>query len=167
MKFKAIDLAVPIVGAATCLVMYAEIPLWALFIGWAWYYTLGPEPDAFKSALPPTLAGGAMGVLCFIVVGFISPPLSPIPATMAALFITLLILMMIFKIRAFSVTLPAFNAYSWFIIGYGANTYMVIRGLPPLLNAFIWIIGANILGLVFGWISIEVEKLLKKTIFSE
>ena len=167
MKIKAIDLAVPIVGAAACLVMYAELPLWALFIGWAWYYALGAEPGAFKTALPSALAGGSMGVLCFLVVGHISPPLSPIPATMVALFITLLILMMILKIPAFSASLPAYNAYSCFIIGYGAQAYLVIEGLLSLFNAFVWIIGANFLGLAFGWLSIELERIFKKTIFSE
>mgnify|MGYP003623444513 CR=1 FL=1 len=148
MKIKAIDLAVPIVGAAACLVMYAELPLWALFIGWAWYYALGAEPGAFKTALPSALAGGSMGVLCFLVVGHISPPLSHIPATMVALFITLLILMMILKIPAFSASLPAYNAYSCFIIGYGAQAWS-LRGCCPSSTPL-----SGLSGLIFwGWSS--------------
>jgi hypothetical protein len=33
---------------------------------------------------------------------------------------------------------------------------MQIEGLHPYINAFIWITGANFLGLIFGWLSIAV-----------
>lgn len=164
MKVKALDLAVPIVGALVFILAVFEIPVWALFIGWAWYYAFGAQPNAFKTALPPTFLGAAMAILCFLMIDFMAPTVPALPATMIGLFVTLFILMMVLKIPAFSASLPAFNSYSCFFIGYAAKTYMVIEGMPSLINALLWITGANILGLVTGWISIEVESGLKKLI---
>jgi len=162
MKIKALDIAVPLVGALTFLFALIQLPVWALFIGWAWYYAFGAQPGAFKTALPPTFLGAAMAILCFIMIDIMAPAVPAIPATMIGLFVTLFILMMVLKIPAFSASLPAFNAYSCFFVGFAYKTYMEVQGMPPLLNGLIWITGANILGLVAGWVSIEVEKGLKK-----
>ncbi|WP_406543617.1 DUF1097 domain-containing protein [Clostridium ljungdahlii] len=40
-KIEALDVSVAVLAAVSCLFMYIKVPVWALFIGWAWYFTLG------------------------------------------------------------------------------------------------------------------------------
>lgn len=159
---KALDISVATLAMLSCLLMVPEIPVWSLFIGWAWYYSLGGKPGVFKQATLPMLAGSALAFACFVLMDFMNPPLPPLPATMLSVLLTVFTLMMILKIPAFSQSLPAFNGYSCVFIGYTAGAYLHIDALPPMLNAFIWITGANFLGLIFGWASLEVEKKLKE-----
>lgn len=160
-NIKALDMSVAVLAALSCLLTVPEIPVWSLFIGWAWYYVLGGEPRVFRQATPPMLAGSILAFACFILMDVLSQPLPPLAATMISVFLTVFTLMMVLKIPAFSQSLPAFNAYSCVFIGYVAGTYMHIEGMPDKVNAFIWITGANFLGLIFGWLSLVVEKMLK------
>ena len=157
-KVKALDISVATLAMLSCLLSVPEIPVWSLFIGWAWYYSLGGHLHVFKQATPPMLAGSILAFVCFILIDFMSPPLPPLAGTMIAVLITVFSLMMILKVPAFAQSLPAFNGYSCVFVGYTAGTYLHIEGMPSMLNAFIWITGVNFPGLVFGWISLEVEK---------
>lgn len=161
-KIEALDISVAGLAALSCLLITLQIPVWSLFIGWAWYYTLGASAKVFKQATPPMLAGSLLAVLGFILIDLFSAVVPELLATIVAVFITVFILMLVLKISAFSTSLVAFNAYSCIFIGYAAKAYMTVGEMPPLLNAFIWITGANFLGLIFGWFSLEVEKKLKK-----
>lgn len=160
-KIEPLDLSVAGLAALSCLLILLKIPVWSLFIGWAWYYTLGGKPGIFKQATPPMLAGSLLAILAFILIDMFSSVMPGIVATMIAVFITVFTLMIVLKFPAFSTSLVAFNAYSCVFIGYAAKAYMSVGGMPPLLNAFIWITGANFLGLIFGWFSLEVEKMMK------
>jgi hypothetical protein len=66
------------------------------------------------------------------------------------------------KIPHLGVSLASFNAYSCFFVGFAAETYKPIAGFEVHLNALIWVVGANILGLLFGWASIKLAGLGKK-----
>ena len=107
------------------------------------------------------IIGSLLAVLCFIVDEALSPHMNGFVAMMIPVFITVVLLMMSLKIPSLNYSLPAFNAYSCIFVGYPARAYLTIEGMPPLLNAFIWITGANFLGLIFGWLSLEFEKFLK------
>jgi hypothetical protein len=69
--------------------------------------------------------------------------------------ITVFALMLSLKIPALNVSLASFNAYSCIFVGYSAGTYLAISCIPVLLNAAIWITGANFIGVLFGWLSIK------------
>jgi hypothetical protein len=155
---KALDLSVSLLAAASCLLTLVQIPAWSLFIGWAWYYTMGGKLHVFKQATPAMLAGSFLAFAFFLVQPGLAVVVPDIVATMICVFVTVFLLMMVLKIPAFAYSLPAFNGYSCVFVGYAAGTYLPIPGVPDMLCAFIWITGANFLGLVFGWVSLEVEK---------
>jgi hypothetical protein len=95
----------------------------------------------------------------FLLTGLFSPAMPPMAATILSVVITVFALMMTLKAEIFNPSLISFNAYSCMFVGYGASAYLAVEGLPPLLNAAIWITGANYLGLVFGWLSIALSGL--------
>lgn len=160
MKITKLDLSVTILATLSCILMYLQIPVWALFIGWAWYYALGSDPSLIKKGILPLIAGSLLAFAAFALItlftGFGLPGLLP---TIIAVFITVLLLMISLKIEIFNISLISFNAYSCIFVGFGAGSYMAIEGLHPYLNAFIWITGANFLGLIFGWLSIAVTSI--------
>ena len=158
MKLTRLDIIVPLLAALSCLLMIPEIPVWALFIGWAWYYSMGKNLKVFSQATPPLMAGSLMAVLHFILYDGLAVIMPALSATMTGVFIPVSLLLRIQKTPSFSPTLPGFNAYSCIFIGYEAGTYLNVPGLPPLFNAWLWIAGANFIGLLFGWASIELEK---------
>lgn len=161
-KIEAIDVSVAVLAAISCLAIYLSIPVWSLFIGWAWYFTLGAEPVLIKKAFWPMITGSVLAVAAFILIKVFSGFMPAMAATMLSVFITVFMLMLSLKIPALNISLASFNAFSCMFVGYGAQSYMVIQGMPSLLNAAIWITGANFLGLIFGWLSIKLTTLGQK-----
>lgn len=159
-KMKPLDITVATLAALSCLLMVAEIPVWSLFIGWAWYYTLGGELHVFKKATPPMIMGSFWAVVFFFFIDFMPASFPSLLNIMILVFLTVVGVMMSLHIPMFSAALPAFNSYSCIFIGYAAKSYLSVEGMPPLLNAWIWITGANFIGLLFGWFSLKVEKKL-------
>lgn len=45
-----IELVVPVLAALSCLLMKVGggIPVWAVFLGWAWYFAMGATPSILK-----------------------------------------------------------------------------------------------------------------------
>lgn len=158
-KIEALDISVAVLAAVSCLAMYLSIPVWSLFIGWAWYFTLGAEPALIKKAFWPMITGSVLAIAAFILIGVFSKFMPAMAATMLSVFITVLLLMLSLKVPVLGISLASFNAYSCVFVGYGAGSFMVVQGMPSLLNAAIWITGANFLGLLFGWLSIKVTTL--------
>ncbi|OBR93651.1 hypothetical protein CLRAG_19500 [Clostridium ragsdalei P11] len=154
-KIEALDVSVAILAAVSCLFMYIKVPVWALFIGWAWYFTLGATPDLIAKAIPPMITGSVLAILAFVLINVFTGFMPAMAATVVSVFITVFLLMISLKIPALNISLMSFNAYSCMFIGYGAGAYMTIKGMPALLNAAIWITGANFIGLIFGWMSIK------------
>ncbi|SDY45753.1 DUF1097 domain-containing protein [Eubacterium barkeri] len=155
MKLEKIDVSVSILAALACIFATIQVPVWAIFVGWAWYFALGSTPDLIKKSILPTFLGSILAVLAFILIDWFGLMMPALPALALAVLITVFLLMLGLKIPACGLSLVAFNAYSCLFVGYGANAFMVVPGIPALLNAVIWISGANILGLLFGYLSIK------------
>lgn len=162
MRINGSDLSVTLVGGLTCVFMYVGIPLWAVFIGWAWYYVMGSRPKAIKQGVPPTLAGAVLAILGLLIIDWLTPGMGSELATGVGLLVTMFLLMLFFKIPGCGATLPGFNAYSCYFVGFSAQSYVPVAGMNPYLNAFIWITGANILGLVVGWGCVVLERLFDR-----
>lgn len=160
-KIEAIDISVAVLAAISCLAMYFSIPVWSLFVGWAWYFTLGAEPKLIKQAFWPMIVGSVLAILAFILIGIFSGYMPAMAATMLAVFITVFVLMLTLKVPVLNISLASFNAYSCMFVGFGAHSYMAVAGMPAYLNAAVWITGANFLGLIFGWLSIKATTLVQ------
>ena len=154
-KVEALDVSVAVLAAISCLFIYIKVPVWAVFIGWAWYFNLGAAPELIKKGILPMITGSILAALAFVLINVFIGFMPSMAATMLSVLITVFLLMMSFKIPCLNISLMSFNAYSCMFIGYGAGSYMVINGIPPLLNAAIWITGANFIGVIFGWLSIK------------
>lgn len=161
-KIERLDVSVGVLAAISCLFMYINVPVWALFIGWAWYFTLGATPDLIKKGILPMITGSVLACLTFVLIDIFVGFMPSMAATMLSVFITVFMLMLSLKIPALNISLASFNAYSCMFVGFGAGSYMTINGMPLLLNAAIWITGANFLGLIFGWLSIACTTIAKK-----
>lgn len=163
MKIGALDFSVAILAAISCLFMYINVPVWGLFVGWAWYFALGASPDLIKKGILPILSGSILAVVAFLLIGVFSKGMPAMAATILSVFITVFLLMLTLKIPVLNISLISFNAYSCMFVGYGAGSYLPVEGMPSLLNALIWIAGANFIGLIFGWLSISVSAIGKKS----
>jgi len=162
-KINSLDIIVPVFAALSCLLMLLQIPVWALFIGWAWYYALGARPELIIKGIAPTIVGSVLAFATFLLIDVFAQGMPVIWATVLAVFITVFLLMLSLKVPALNLSLISFNAYSCIFVGYGAGAYLVIKGMPAMLNAAIWISGANILGLVCGWLSICFSAVFSKS----
>ena len=154
-KIGALDVSVAVLAGISCLGIYLSIPVWAIFIGWAWYFTLGATPDLIKKSVLPMITGSVLAVIAFLLIGLFSGFMPSMAATMLAVFITVFALMLSLKVPVLNISLASFNAYSCIFVGYSAGTYLPIAGMPALLNAAIWVTGANFIGVLFGWLSIK------------
>lgn len=151
-----IELVVGILAGISCLVTLPGlgIPLWALFIGWAWYFALGATPEAFKKIYPPIFTGALLAALCLWMIGFLANiGIGGMPGTMIAVAVTVFLLMMTLRIPLTSASLPAFNAYS------SVFALMYIGSFPelsigPILSCTLWAMLGNFLGPVFGYLSV-------------
>lgn len=161
-KIGALDISVALLAGVSCLFMYISVPVWAIFIGWAWYFNLGATPDLIKKAILPMLAGSALAVVAFVLIDVFGGFMPSMAAVILAVVITVFLLMLTLKVPVLNISLASFNAYSCMFVGYAAGAYMAIDGMPTYLNAVIWITGANFLGLLFGWASIVLTTLGKK-----
>ncbi|WP_238727245.1 DUF1097 domain-containing protein [Diplocloster modestus] len=162
-KLTSLDFSVAILAGISCLFMYLSVPVWALFIGWAWYFTLGASADLIAKSIVPILTGAVLAVLAFVLIDAFGAFMPSMAATIAAVIITVFVLMLTLKIPACNPSLVSFNAYSCIFVGYGAGEYMSIDGMPPLINALIWIAGANFIGMLFGYASVKVTQIFKSS----
>jgi len=159
-KINRLDITVAILAGLACLFMYLPLnfPVWALFIGWAWYFAEGAQPVAFKRAIPPMLFGyasAAISVLVFAALGFKIPILALIVA------ITVLAMMIATKSSIFAMSLASFNGFSSMFAGYYAGSFPAVAdgGAVDWKNVLIavgWIALANVVGLCFGWLSVKI-----------
>jgi hypothetical protein len=170
MKFRIekLDVSVALLAGVSCLAMYWNIPVWAIFIGWAWYFTLGAAPAEIRKCIPPAVCGGLLAVLAYLLIDLCNKLITArypemwIVAVIIPVVITVFLLMLSLKIPGLGVSLAAFNAYSCFFIGFAAETYKPLLGFQIHANALLWITGANILGLLFGWASVKLAQIGRK-----
>jgi hypothetical protein len=167
MKFRIekLDVSVAVLAGASCLFMYIDVPVWAIFIGWAWYFTLSAMPARISRCILPAVCGGALAVLAYVLIDVFnriitaSHPDLWIIAVIIPVIITVFLLMLTLKAPILNVSLASFNAYSCFFVGFAAETYRSVAGFEVHMNALVWIVGANIIGLLFGWASIKLSQL--------
>lgn len=156
-----IEIVVAVLAGISCLVTLQAVggfPVWALFIGWAWYFALGATPAAFKQIIPAIFPGAILAGLCIWAwLGLFNGSFLGMVITVI---ISVLLLMYSLKIPACSASLPAFNAYSsvfaFFTICSNAGSFPLgaTSLLGTILAVMLWCIIANALGPVFGWLSI-------------
>ncbi|SFG01565.1 Protein of unknown function [Desulfotomaculum arcticum] len=152
-----IEIVVALLAAVSCLVALPQLglPVWALFIAWAWYFALGANTSVFKSVYPAALAGAVLAALCIWLINVFMGFLSLMPAMMLAVFITVLLLMLVLRVPATSCGLAAFNGYSCvFATYYGGFFHQTGSAGQDILIAFAFSIVANLIGPVFGYLSI-------------
>lgn len=165
MKINKLDFSVAILAIFTVFLLPLKIPVWALFIGWTWYFAMGANPTAFKKAIPALFVGyilAAVSIIVFAASGF------NIYALAGAVGITVFILMLSLKISVFSSSLASFNAYSCMFAGYYAGNFPKIEAggtldINNIVICILWIALANFLGLICGLISVWIGSLGAKS----
>lgn len=152
-----IELVVAVLATLSCLVAWPGLglPVWALFIGWAWYFALGATPATFKTIYPSMLPGAILAAICIWLIDIFMKVLPLMPSMMLAVFITVLLLMLALRIPFTSCSLAAFNAYSSvFAVFYGGFFPKTGDFGHDLMYALFWAVIGNMLGPVFGFFSV-------------
>lgn len=152
-----IEIVVGFLAGVSCLVTIAGLglPVWALFIGWAWYFALGATPDAFKKILPAVFPGALLAAICIWMMGwFAGMGFTGLPNMIVCVTITVFLLMCSLRIPVFSASLPAFNAYSSVFALYAIGSFPELA-IGPILSCTLWALIGNLLGPVFGYLSIK------------
>lgn len=146
-----------VLAAVSCLVALPQLglPVWALFIGWAWYFALGANPSVFKSVYPAMIPGALLAAVCIWLINVFTGFLSLMPAMMLAVLITVFLLMCVLRFPLTSCGLAAFNGYSCVFAAYYGG-FFPQTGSPgrDIITALIWSLVANFIGPLFGYLSI-------------
>ena len=157
MKVTRLDVTVAVLAGLTVLTMKFNFDVWALFIGWAWYFALGAKVSIFKKAIPALFVGyilAGIAVLVYAAAGF------NFYVLIAAVAVTVFLLMLSIKVPILSCSLASFNAYSCMFVGYYAGDFPKVKtaalDLNNIIIAILWIALANIVGILCGWISVSV-----------
>ncbi|MNO62398.1 hypothetical protein D3C76_530710 [compost metagenome] len=163
MKLTKLDFSVAILAGLTCLTMYFDLPVWALFIGWAWYFALGAKPGAFKEAIPAMLLGYILAAVAVVVYAASGHQMIALVLVVA---VTVFLIMLSLKTSVFSCSLASFNAYSCMFAGYYAGNFPKVESISLDLNnvliCVLWLVLANVIGLLCGYISVTVGNLGNK-----
>ena len=164
MKLEKLDFSVAILAGLACLALPINIPVWAIFIGWAWYFALGANAAVFKQSIPPMILGYVVGAIAIVVYTATNYNLV---ALIIAVAITVFIVMLSLKTSMFGCSLASFNAYSCLFAGYYAGSFPQAAdgGTYDIKNVCIaaaWIAMANVLGLIIGWVSVKLGSLGNK-----
>jgi len=156
MKLEKLDFSVAILAGLACLALPLNIPVWAIFIGWAWYFALGANTAVFKQGIPPMIIGyilAAVSIVIYDVSGF------NLMVLIVAVAVTVFIIMLSLKTSLFACSLTSFNAYSCLYAGYYAGSFPKAANggsfdIKNVCIAAAWIMMANVLGLIIGWLSV-------------
>lgn len=152
-----IELVVAILAGFSCLVSWPglDFPVWALFIGWAWYFALGTTPSAMKKIYPSIFPGAFLAAVCIWLINTFSGFMHPMLAMIIPVTITVFLLMMALRIPFTSCSLVGFNAYSTvFAVYYGGFYHQSEILIKGIVLAMIWGIVGNSLGPLFGYMSV-------------
>lgn len=152
-----IEVVVPVLAAISCLVALPQLglPVWALFIGWAWYFALGANPAVLKKVYPSMIPGALLAAICIWLINVFMKFMSLMPAMMLAVLITVFLLMCVLRVPLTSCGLAAFNGYSCVFAAYYGG-FFPQTGSPgrDILMALLWSLAANFIGPLFGYLSI-------------
>ncbi|MDR3295217.1 MAG: DUF1097 domain-containing protein [Clostridiales Family XIII bacterium] len=162
-KVNGLDVSVAVLAGVSCLGSLFGLPIWALFIGWAWYFAIVASGAVFKTAFPPMIAGSVLAVVAIVLIDQFAAVMPALPAMMLAVLISVFCLMLTVKIPGFGYSLVSFNAYSCMFAGYYAGNFPADLAAGSYWGglglAILWITGANFIGLIFGLASIALSKL--------
>lgn len=148
------DIVVAAVSAAACAGVLLGLPVWAVFIGWAWYLAIGANSKAIKEGAITTVAAGLMAITAVALTDAFSQIMPGLAANMTAVFIMILVLMVSLKLSFINHSLVGFNTFSCVFAGYYLGAFPVQTDYWLNLGyAFAYICGSNILGLVVGWLA--------------
>jgi hypothetical protein len=146
------DIVVAELSALACLFALLKLPVWAVFIGWVWYLSLGSKPSIIRPVARTAVLSGGLAILAIILTDALSGLLTPMGANMAAVFVTILGVMILLKNPA-NAAMVSFNAFSCIFAGYYLGAFPVQENYwLNLLTAFACITGSNILGLFVAWL---------------
>jgi len=152
-----IEIVVPLLAAVSCIVAISQIglPVWALFIGWAWYFALGANPSVFKQVYPAAIAGAILAAVCVWLINYFMTFMPLLPAMMVAVIITVFALMCVLRIPLTSCGLAAFNGYSCVFATYYGG-FFPQTGSPgqDIVMALVFGTVAFLIGPLFGYLSI-------------
>lgn len=159
MKITKLDYVVAMMSGLVCFGLLIKIPVWALFIGWTWYFVLGGTPEAIKKAIPAMIVGYILGMISIVVYAASN---QNIFAMVGIMIITVFIMMLSLKIPFFSCSLASFNAYSCLFAGYYSGSFpamqnSMIYDINNVIVAVLWIAMTNVLGLFCGYLSIKLS----------
>lgn len=157
MKVNKLDFAVAGIAFLTTFALKINLPVWAIFFGWAWYFALGAKPSVFKQAIPPMLMGYFLGGTAIVVNAIYNN--FWILAIIVCL--TVFLLMLTLKSKTFSCSLASFNAYSILFAGYYAGNFPGLSnvGYGEIYNVIVaiaWFSLANVIGLICGYASVKI-----------
>jgi len=163
MKPNRLDFIVAIIAFFTVFALKINLPVWAIFFGWAWYFVLGGNVSVFKKAIPSMLLGFVLGGISIFASAASSGNFYVLAATVC---VTVFILMLSLKTKLFSCSLASFNAYSIIFAGfYALNFPNIVNGgfgdIGNILIAIAWFSLASIVGLICGYVSITLSTLKK------
>jgi hypothetical protein len=157
-----------------------SLPLWAAFIVWAEYFSLGAEPSALRTMVPGYLSG-AVGATVALVVSLLVGKVLDNPALVKTGDLTWIIglfigfIPVIYAMRFLPFTdgpggLPFFNGISmglatFFVGGYAAYGGLTmpkdVDVLLPLVTSIPAIL-AGLLGAFLGWFNVTIMKPIAK-----
>jgi hypothetical protein len=156
MKIEKMDVSVAVLAGLSCFTMLIGLPVWTIFIGWAWYFALGADPSGFGKAIPPMLLGYAMAAISIVVFALSNFNIVALSISVAA---TVFIIMLSLKTKLFAHSLASFNTYSCMFAGYYAVSFPKVESSAMDLNNILicigWLSLANVIGLCFGYVSVK------------
>jgi len=154
LKVNAADVIIAGLSALAGLGALLQLPVWAIFIGWAWYIALGNKKRAIREGGATAIMAAVLALSAIALTDALQQFMMPLAASMTAVFVAILLLMIFLKLPAFTSSLVAFNSFSCIFAGYYLQAFPVQESyLMSLLMAFVWITGANVLGLLLGHIN--------------
>lgn len=152
-----IEVVVAVLAAISCLVAFIPgfaIPVWALFIGWAWYFALGATPSVMKTIYFSILPGAILAATCIWLNDLFGVSMSSLWAVMLSVLITVFFLMLFLKIPGTN-GLVGFNAYSTiFAVFYGGFSPHSGELKTDIIIALIYGVVGLCLGPLFGYFSV-------------
>ncbi|SDP33473.1 DUF1097 domain-containing protein [Selenomonas ruminantium] len=145
------DIVVAFVSAAACAGALLQLPVWAVFIGWAWYLAIGANGKAIKEGTVTTVAAGLMAITAVVLTDVLSEIMPGLAANMSAVFVMILVLMVSLKLSFINHSLVGFNTFSCVFAGYYLGAFPTQPDYWLNLGyAFAYICGSNVLGLIVG-----------------
>lgn len=141
-------------GFTILLLVYAKLPIWALFVSWGGTFLLQkPNLEGIKQMWPPLIAGTVFGAIFLALLFTIDPQVgsNAVLVNGIILFVVVLIVMYAGRIPALGLIPVMFFGFASIIgVALGAGASSVDALVAPWIRATI----ALLLGPVFAWLSI-------------